>query len=141
MDKNKLVEEYINFINMKPQEIKKKFKLNISKSDYIDDYMRIDLMLPEKDYVTNKRDIFYDRVSLLEIEPFASGKGYVYSIRNAVDIKKENDIPPKSAQETVFTNIIQQKIQNNENFDWININDLLLYKNNKKMYEKLKNQT
>jgi hypothetical protein len=57
-------QDYINFIKLKPIDIKNKFNLFFNEDEYLDYYMRIDLMFPD--------DINYHKMSLNEIEPYAN---------------------------------------------------------------------
>ena len=109
---NDKILEYIDFLKLKPDEIKNKFKINIDKSKYSEKYMRIDIMLP--DYLD------YNEISLLEIEPYACGKGHVRYIRSSIDIIQDKYIP-ESSQSLVFTKFFQLNIMNNFDFNWEDI--------------------
>ena len=69
---------------------------------------------------------YYDEISLLEIEPYACGKGFVCDIGFILDDKKIqnkiSNIKPNSAQSTVFTKIIYEILKNNIQLEWTNIN-------------------
>lgn len=97
---NKLIDEYIEYINVEPSVIMKQMP---QINDVMDLYMRIDLMMPDNEN--------YKTVSLLEIEPFASGKGYILNIKDAININFI-DITPSSSQSTVFTKYIQELLKN-----------------------------
>lgn len=96
-----LIEKYIKFINVEPSLIIK----NISPiTNIMDLYMRIDLMMPDyKNYKT---------VSLLEIEPFACGKGFINNIKDGIDINKSIYIRENiSSNSIVFTKYFQELIK------------------------------
>jgi hypothetical protein len=97
---NKLIDEYIEYINVEPSVIMKQMP---QINDVMDLYMRIDLMMPDNEN--------YKTVSLLEIEPFASGKGYILNIKDAININFI-DITPSSSPSTVFTKYIQELLKN-----------------------------
>ncbi len=106
-NKIKLYNEYINFIKLKPQDIKEMFKLKINSDDYLDYYMRIDLMFPD-----NKD---YKELGLLEIEPFACGKGESMSfLLNELN----SSYKPDSNQSSVFIRCMYETIKNNLNIKW-----------------------
>jgi hypothetical protein len=102
MEKNitniKLINKYIDFINLDINFFINKIKKPII---YDDLYMRIDLIFPD--------GINYHKISLLEIEPFACGKGYILNIKNAVDIQNINYFP-NSSQSLVFSYVLQHII-------------------------------
>lgn len=97
-----MIKKYIKFIKLSPLKIKKKFKLNITKNEYSDKYMRIDIMLPD-----NKN---YNEISLLEIEPYACGKAPIWDIKKIIKIKHINYFP-ESAQSLIFTKYFQNYIK------------------------------
>jgi hypothetical protein len=103
INKIKLINDYIHFINLDSE-----YFINIIKKPIIYDdlYMRIDLIFPD--------NINYHKMSLLEIEPFACGKGYILDIKNAVDFQKIKYFP-KSSQSIVFSYILQNIIINKFN--------------------------
>ena len=110
-----LVKKYIKFLNLSTSKLKKLFKLKIKESNYTEKYMRIDLMLPD--------NINYNSVSLLEIEPFACGKGFILNIRNSIDILSNKYIPD-SAQSLVFTKYFQTLLEEKYEFNWYKISHL-----------------
>jgi len=102
--------QYLNFLKLKPHQIKEKFKLKKFKSkDYTENYMRIDIMLPD--------NVNYHQISLLEIEPFACGKGHIRNIRSSVDIIS-NKYSPDSSQNLVFAKFFQELLNNNIKLNW-----------------------
>lgn len=112
-NKIKLYNEYINFIKLKPQEIKKMFKIKIKPEDYLDYYMRIDLMFPD--------DKNYKEIGLLEIEPFACGKGIALPfLLNDLNSLYKAD----SNHSSVFIRCIYEAIKNNVNMDWEKISKI-----------------
>ena len=62
-------------------------------------------------------NINYNSVSLLEIEPFACGKGFILNIRNSIDILSNKYIPD-SAQSLVFTKYFQTLLEEKYEFNW-----------------------
>jgi hypothetical protein len=74
--------------------------------------MRIDIMLP--DYSD------YNEISLLEIEPYACGKGHIRHIRSSIDIIQDKYMP-ESSQSLVFTKFFQLNILNGFDFKWEDI--------------------
>ena len=103
------IKEYIEFLNLKPNEIEKNFNKKIDQTKYSEKYMRIDIMLP--DYID------YQEISLLEIEPYACGKGHIRNIRSSLDIIQDK-YKPESAQSLVFTKYFQENIKKNNKILW-----------------------
>lgn len=106
---NTLLKEYLDFLELPNDKIEKKLNVSYKKKKYSDYYLRIDLMLPDYDK--------YNNISLIEIEPYACGKGFVLNIKNAMNFF-ESTIKPDSAQSIVFTKYFQKLLKINTKFNW-----------------------
>ena len=106
---NDLLKEYLNFLELSNEQLEKKLNVTYKKKKYSDYYIRIDLMLPDYDK--------YNTISLIEIEPYACGKGFVLNIKNAMDFL-ESPIKPDSAQSIVFTKYFQKLLKTNQKIVW-----------------------
>jgi hypothetical protein len=110
---NKLVVEYLEFLELTNDEVSKKLNIKYSKKKYTDYYLRVDLMLPDYEK--------YDKVSLIEVEPFACGKGFVVNIKDAMHMLK-SPYNPESAQSIVFAKYFQKILKIDHKLEWEKMN-------------------
>lgn len=89
--------DYIELLNKPLYEYRDKFE----KSKIIERFMRIDIMLPD--------DINYLDLSLIEIEPFASGHGLIDNNLICVDIPDHMQLIEKTSTALMLMRIFENK--------------------------------
>lgn len=104
--------DYIDFLNKPLSSYRSKFKNNYK---IIEEFMRIDIMLPDEKY--------YKDLSIIEIEPFASGHGFIDNNKICMGIPDNTILLENTSPALVLLYLIDDmdinKLENIKNFKLI----------------------
>jgi hypothetical protein len=118
--RKKKMESYKKFIKASPDQVKEILNLKIDEKDHLDDYMRLDyLFVGEELY-------------LLEIEPFASGKGRLWpdKIKAPLNYREYDEKMTKkdSNQDDAFMHYVEKCLDIYLNTDIMKFDNLSKYR-------------